>query len=151
MCRKSAIVFVALLFTLNVLGQNKPVKFEELKDVQSRQAKPVVVLIMTQWCKYCHAMQNTMLKNSRVSNLLSNEFYTVFLDAEERRDIFFAGRTFKYKSGVNELAQQLAPNEGRVSYPTLSILNSNNEIIYQHDGYLSEQALLFILKKIAEN
>lgn len=151
MFKRPAIALITLLLTLNVMGQNKPVKFEELKALQAREAKPVVVLIMTQWCKYCHAMQNTMLKNTRVSPLLSTKFHTVLLDAEERKDIFFAGRTFRYRAGINELAQQLATIKGRVSYPTLSILNSNNEIIYQHDGYLSAQAMLYTLKKIAEN
>lgn len=151
MFRRSAIALLSLLLSLNVMGQNKPVKFEELGALQARDSRPLVVLIMTDWCKYCHAMQNIMLNHSKVSLLLKNKYHTVFLDAEERKDIFFAGRTFKYKSGINELAQQLATNNGQISYPTICILNSKNEIIYQYDGYLSGQAMLFILKKIAEN
>ncbi len=148
---RSVITAVILLIALNVMGQNKPVQFEELKPLQAADAKPVVVLIITDWCKYCHAMQNTMLKNPKVSLLLRNKFHTVFLNAEEKKDIFFAGKIFKFKSGINELAQQLATNNGQVSYPTICILNSKNEIIYQYDGYLSAQAMLYTLKKIADN
>jgi len=142
---------MVLLLTLEGMGQNRPVQFEDLQSLQAREAKPVVVLIMTDWCKYCHAMQHTMLKHSKVSVLLGNKFHTVFLNAEDRKDIFFAGRNFKYKSGMNELAVQLAKNHGQVSFPSLCILNSQNEILYQHDGYLSAQAMLFILRKIVEN
>lgn len=151
MFKRYAFAAIMLLGTLNVAGQNKAVRFEELAALQATAAKPVVVLIMTDWCKYCHGMQNSMLKNPKVSAQLKKSFYTVFLDAEEKKDIFFAGKTFKYRSGVNELAKQLATNNGRVSYPTLCILNAKNEIIYQYDGYLSVQAMLYTLKKISDN
>lgn len=149
MYKSLVIALIFLLLTLNVRSQNKPVQFEELKALQTIEPKHVVVLIRTDWCKYCHAMQNAMLKNTKVSLLLRDKFYTVFLDAEEKKDIFFAGRDFKFKQGVNELATELATINGRVSYPTLCILNAKNEIIYQYDGFLSAQALEFTLKKIS--
>lgn len=142
-----SVVFV-LLITLTVRAQNKPVQFEELKALQTIEPRPVVVLISTDWCKYCHAMQNTMLRNIRISPLLSTKFYTVFLNAEERKDIIFAGREFKFRSGVNELARELGTVNGKVSYPTLCILNAKNEIIYQYDGFLSAQTMEYALKKI---
>ena len=126
-------------------------QFEELKALQAVEPRPLVVLIRTDWCKYCHAMQNTMIKNPKVSQLLRNEFYTVFLDAEEKKNILFAGKEFKFRNGVNELATELATVNGRVSYPTFCILNAKNEIIYQYDGFLSPQALLYTLKKISGN
>ena len=140
-----------LLLILNVRGQNKPVQFEELKALQAAEPRPLVVLIRTDWCKYCHAMQNTMIKNPKVSQLLRNELYTVFLNAEEKKNILFAGREFKFRNGVNELATELATVNGRVSYPTLCILNAKNEIIYQYDGFLSVQAFENTLKKISGN
>ncbi|WP_411273688.1 thioredoxin family protein [Daejeonella sp.] len=145
---------IALIFSLsiiNVRGQNKLLQFEELKALQTIESKNVVILIKTDWCKYCHAMQNTMLKNRKVSLLLRDKFYTLFLDAEEKKDIFFAGREFKFKQGVNELAKELATVNGQVSYPTLCILNAKNEMIYQYDGFLSSQAMEYILTKISEN
>ena len=141
------VVFV-LLLTLNVRAQNKPVQFEALKALQAIEPRPVVVLISTDWCKYCHAMQNTMLSNPKISLLLRNKFYTVFLNAEEKKDIFFAGRQFKFKSGVNELAGELATANGRISYPTLCILNAKNEIIYQYGGFLSVKTMEYTLTKI---
>ena len=150
--RKSLLInLLFLLLILNVRGQNKPVQFEELKALQAVESRPVVVLIRTDWCKYCHAMQNTMIKNTKVSQLLRNGFYTIFLDAEEKKNIFFARKEFKFKKGVNELATELATVDGRFSYPTLCILNSENEIIYQYDGFLSAKALEYTLKKISQN
>ncbi len=149
MLTKIAFVLIVLFSALRSAGQNKPVSFEDLASLQTTEARPVIVLIMTDWCKYCHAMQNAMLKNQRIAAVLKSRFHTIFLDAEEKKDIIFAGRTFKYKSGTNELARQLAANGGKVAYPTLCILNSKNEIIYQHEGYLSPPAILYTLKKIS--
>jgi len=132
-------------------AQNRIVKFEEIKSMQEKAPKPVVVLIMTSWCKYCHAMKNTMTKDNKVAALLNEKFYTVFLDAEDKKDIFFAGRSFKYKAGIHELARELGTIKGQISYPTIAVLNVTNEIIYQHDGFLSPRAMLFMLEKVAKN
>ncbi len=149
MIYKVTLIFLAgLLLTLTVAGQNKAVNFEDLSALQSGNPRPVVVLITTDWCKYCHAMQNTMLRNQKVAGFLSTEFRTVFLNAEEKRNIFFAGKVFNNKSGLNELAVQLGTKNGSVSYPTLCILNTKNEIIFQHDGYLPPQGMLYLLKQV---
>jgi thioredoxin-related protein len=133
-----------------VIGQTHPVAFEDIKSLQFKESRPVAVLIMTSWCKYCHAMKNTMLKNKNISLLLSDKFYVVFLNAEEKKDIVFAGRRFKHKAGVHELARELTTINGKVSYPSFCVLNHKNEIIYQNDGFLSPDAMMFILKKITE-
>ncbi|MBM3401476.1 MAG: thioredoxin family protein [Bacteroidetes bacterium] len=146
------ILLILILSALSDLSaQNRIVKFAEIKPLQDKIAKPVLVLIMTDWCKYCHAMKNTLTRDNSVLALLDEKFYTVFLNAEDKIDIFFAGRNFKNKGGIHELASELGTIKGQLSYPTLTVLNSRNEIIYQHDGFLSPRAILYTLKKIAQN
>ncbi len=146
------IIFIFFLIGVSDLpAQNRNVKFEEIKILQDKAPKPIVVLIMTSWCKYCHAMKNTMTKDNKVAALLGEKFYTVFLDAENKNDIFFAGRTFKHKAGMHELARELGTIKGQISYPTMTVLNIKNEIIYQHDGFLNPRSMLFILEKAAKN
>lgn len=130
------------------IAQVKPINFEEL---QKAEARPVLVMIMTSWCKYCHAMKNNFLRNKEVSDLISNKYHLIFLDAEERSDIIFKGKVFKYRpsgfnTGINELAIELGMIRGQISYPTLTILDENKNIIYQKDGYLKPKELLFLLK-----
>ncbi len=146
------IIFIFVLIRVSDLpAQNRVVKFEEIKILQEEAPKPLVVLIMTSWCKYCHAMKNTMTRDPKVAPVLNEKFYTVFLDAEDKKDIFFAGRTFKHKAGMHELARELGTIKGKISYPTTTVLNIKNEIIYQHDGFLSPRTMLNILEKVAEN
>ena len=142
---------IFLIYSTDLLAQNRNLEFEELKVLQEKEPKPQVVLIMTKWCKYCHAMKNTMLKNIKVATILNEKFYTVFLNAEEKKDIFFAGRVFKHKSGLHELARELGTMKGQISFPTITVLNVKNEIIYQHDGFLSPPAMLYLLEKVAKN
>ena len=151
MFRHLAFAAIILMTTHLGLAQTKPISFEQLRSFQVSSTKPVAVLIITDWCKYCHAMQNTMIKNSKISQLLNSKFHTIFLNAEQTSDIFFAGRTFKFRQGLNELARELSSVNGKVSYPTLTIMNAKNEIIFQHGGFLSPQAMLYSLKRLAEN
>jgi len=108
-------------------------------------------MIMTSWCKYCHAMKNNVLKSKEVSDLISNKYHLIFLDAEERSDIIFNGKVYKYRpsgtiTGINELAFELGMIGRQISYPTLTILDENKNIIRQKDGYLKPKELLFLLK-----
>lgn len=146
------IILIFVLFRVSYLpAQNRIVKFEEIKTLQDKAPKPIVVLIMTSWCKYCHAMKNTMTRDKKVAPFLSGKFYTVFLDAEDKNDIIFAGRNFKYKAGLHELARELGTIRGQISYPSITVLNVKNEIIYQHDGFLNPRAMLYLLQKVSKN
>ena len=131
-----------------MLAQVKPVTFEELEIAEPR---PVLVMIMTNWCKYCHAMKNNIMKNREVSDLINNTYHLLFLDAEERSDIVFKGKVFKYRpsgsnTGIHELALDLGMIRGQISYPTLTILDEKKNIIFQKDGYLKPKELLYLLK-----
>lgn len=143
----SGIVFLP---ALPALAQLNSVRFEQLDSLQQAETRPVVVFISTDWCRYCSRMKRTTLRDERVVKELSGKFYFVPLNAEERKDISFHGHTFRYRptgngTGVHELAEQLGSVDGRLSYPTLSVLNADMEIIYQHGGYLSAKELSTLL------
>jgi thioredoxin-related protein len=150
--RRILILFLFILIMVSDLpAQNRIVKFEEIKVLNQKAPKPMVVLIMTSWCKYCHAMKNTMNKDKNVAALLNEKFYTVFLDAEDKSEITFAGRKFKHRAGLHDLARELATIKGQVSYPTIAVLNLKNEIIYQHAGFMPPRAMFSVLEKVSKN
>jgi thioredoxin-related protein len=134
-------------------AQLKTVTFEELTELQKRENRPVVVYIHTDWCKYCHAMKKQMLKNS---DILNQKYYTVFLNAESKKEISFNGKVFKYKAtgittGIHQLAEELGRIDDENSYPALCFLNNKNEIVYQSGGLLNADAFLKILKVISDS
>jgi thioredoxin-related protein len=138
-----------------LIPQPKLVSFEQVKNLQAKEKKLVMVVIETDWCKFCHATKQTVLHNKIVSGILKEFFYTVFLNAEEKNDISFGGRKFKHKptgvnTGIHQLAEQLGTINGQISYPSICFLNEGNEIIYQHAGYLNPESLTILLTKLSQ-
>lgn len=132
-------------------SQIKNHQFEELENLQKSELRNVIIFIKTDWCNYCKAMENTTLKSQKFADSINQNFYFIRFNAEEKRDINFAGKIFHYKptginTGVHELAETLT--EGKTTYPSLTILNHQNEIIFQYNGYLKSSELLDILSKI---
>lgn len=144
-----AVMFLPLL----AFSQLQTYSFSQLDSLQKTEKKNIVVFIHTDWCKYCQSMKNTSFKDKEVIQLLNENFLFADLNAEEKQDIIFNGYTFKYKptgasTGINELAEQLGTVNGKVSYPTLCILNSEHEIIFQYNQFLSSADLLKVLNEV---
>lgn len=145
-------VWLFLLFLNNAISyaQLNTYSFREVEQLQKVVPKPVIVFLYTDWCKYCQTMKNTTFKDEQIIQTLNESFYFIIFNAEQREDVLFLGSTFKYKPtgfkiGVHELAAQLGTVNGKVSYPTLSILNPDFEIIFQHNQFLSAKDLSRIL------
>lgn len=145
------LVLTLLLFCPGVVkSQLSDLSFSQLDSLHTKRDKKTVVFIHTDWCKFCLQMQNTTFKNESVIQLLNKSFYFGSLDAEQEKDIKFQGRVFKYKptginTGIHELAEQLAMINGKVNYPTLTILQGK-EILFQHGGFMDARELLAVLK-----
>lgn len=130
--------------------------FEQLDSLQNAAPRPLVVLIYTDWCKYCAALKNTSLRDEQVVELLNDHYYFLSLDAESEKDIRLRRHTFSFKpsgnhQGIHELAEQLGTVDGAVAYPTLCVLNSAYEITYQHNQFISASNLIEMLEKLRVN
>lgn len=158
MKKKSLFIILILgnmLLSSLSFSQIKEYKFEQIDSLQKVEKKIVVVFIHTNWCRYCGAMKHTTFKNKHLINTLNNNFYFINLDAEEKKSIAFNNNTFQYRptgnqTGINELAEQLGNINGKVSLPGICFLNADNQIIYQHGGFLSVTNFEIILNKLME-
>lgn len=157
MTKKYLIIFIVwiciLLQAQTSFTQITTYQFEQIDSLQRTKKKNILVFIHTDWCKYCQLMKNTTLKNEIIINLLNNKFYFIDLNAEEKRNIIFNQHTFKYKptgtnTGTHDLADQLGNFENKLSYPTLCILNAENEIIFQLPQYINAIDLRAILTRL---
>ena len=150
----SCVLSLVGIFLLNTAyAQLHEVAFEELDSLLLQQDKNIVVFIHTDWCKFCKKMEATTFNNDSVITLLNEQFYFVKVNGETKKDIRFRNRTFSFKpsggsSGIHELAEQLGTIKGQLNYPTISIVNKQNEIIFQYGGYLDAQALLAVLHSL---
>lgn len=157
--KKLVNIFICVLFislNVSVYGQIKSYQFEDIESLQTQIEKPVFVFVYTNWCKYCATMKNTVFKDKKVTELLNQHFYFIWLNAEEDRKIKFNKNQFNFKpigvnTGTHQLAIELATINKQVAYPTFCILNAKNEIIYQKSDFTNSKELEIILLNILQN
>ena len=148
------IAFAAIVFSFNKgHTQLHTVSFAELDSLQKLEQRNVVVFIHTDWCKYCLQMKSTTFRNDSVVNVLNKLFYVVDLNAESKKVITCSGYEFNFKptgsnTGVHELAEQLGMINGKLDFPTVSVLNAKNEIVFQNGGLLQTDELLAVLMAV---
>jgi thioredoxin-related protein len=136
-------------------AQLHSVSFEQIDSLQRIEKKKTIVFIQTDWCSFCHTMKNTAFKNEELIKELNNNFYFVDFNAEEKRTVVFNKTSFQFKptgnnSGTHELAIALGTINKQLNFPVLCALNSENEIIFLHSGYLKPKELKLILAKLKE-
>jgi len=82
-------------------------------------------------------MNSTTFKEAAVVAEMSQNFYAVKFDAEQKDNIDFNGATFKFvnqgRRGIHQLAYALI--DGRAAYPTFVMLDENFERILLSPGY----------------
>lgn len=124
--------------------------FEKVEVLQEEESKPIVVFLHTDWCRYCKRMQKVVFTDPSIQKVLTDKYYYIPFDAEQKETVSFGDNDFKFKptgldTGVHEIAEQLGTIDGVLNFPSLVILNTSNEIVFQYGEYLSTQELLQVL------
>jgi thioredoxin-related protein len=153
--KKLAIIIFFFGITSTGFCQLQSRSFEAMDSLQAIQKKKIIVFIHTDWCQYCQKMKATTFKNQEIIQSLNLDFYFVDFNAEEKRDVKFNNKLFKYQPsgnnvGVHELALQLGTMNNQIVYPVLCVLNDKNEIILQYNNYLSPKDFKQLLEKLKE-
>jgi len=138
-------VFVSLFLMSMMLGAyaqeaSSPVKwmsFEEALERSKTEKRKIFIDVYTDWCGWCKVMDKSTFSEAAVAKILNEKFYPVKFDAEQKKDIEFSGRTFKFipqgNNGVHELAVALLNNQ--MSYPTVVFLDEEFRMIQPVPGY----------------
>lgn len=153
--------YIISFFTLfflhqNIIAQLQVHSFESIENKMIIAPRPLVVFIHTDWCIYCKNMENTTFKNNDIIQQLNENFYFASLNGESRATIHFLNKSFRFqpngnKTGVHQLARELATVNNQIGYPTLAILNHKYEIIFQQQSFISAKEFIKILNKLSKN
>ena len=146
-------LILTLFLTVTVKGQLVQHSFEGVDSLSKIEEKPIVVMLHTDWCQYCQLMKNTTLKDEKVIKRLNSDFYFISFNAEFKEAVLYQGHSFQFKSngsgtGVHELAEMIGKVDGKLSYPTIAVLNSKNEILYQYAGAMDREQMKTLLKTL---
>ncbi len=119
----------------------------KIKAENPNDDKAIFVDVYTDWCGWCKRMDATTFRDKKVQEILGQEFYPVKFDGEAKREIELGGITYKYvpsgRRGYHELAAALL--QGKLSYPTVVLLDAQFNMIQPIPGYRTAKDLLPIL------
>lgn len=151
---KWILVFAFGIMTMASFGQDeiKWLTFEEAIAKNKENPKPIFIDLYTDWCGWCKKMDASTFQDEEVVAYMSDNFYTVKFDAEQKEDVEYKGNTFKFvdqgRRGYHELAAGLL--QGQMSYPSFVVLSQEEKIMQTIKGYRTSEQFLPILKALIE-
>jgi thioredoxin-related protein len=115
--------------------------------------KKIFIDVYTDWCGWCKRMDKDTFQNPEVAAYMSDTFYMVKLDGEQKEPIVYNGKTYNYvakgRRGYHELAAALL--QGRLSYPTVVFLDESRQMLSPVPGYQKPEPFLKIAKYFGED
>jgi len=145
------IVSITMMFLVTCsFAQVQWTSIHDLDDSLKVKEKPEVVKIYTDWCGYCKMMDAKIFENKGFTKKVGSDYYFVALNAERNEKITFNGVEYNYLlrnggRGIQKLALQLGEVEGRISYPTVVLLNPDYSQKKKINGYVRKPDFLFWL------
>ncbi len=147
---------ITLLVTFAVYGLTMPVVFsqnlmakggepvrinwmgwEEAVAKAKTEKRKIVLDVYTEWCKWCKQMENTTFQQPELALFINKNFYPVKLDAEQKDELEYRDKVYKFvrngNMGYHELAAELL--RGRLSFPALIFLDEDLNVIQSFVGY----------------
>jgi thioredoxin-related protein len=150
---KEFLLALGVFITVNVSAQIKEYSFTQVDSLQKVEKRNVVVYMHTRWCRYCQKMDQITFTNDSVIDVLNKKFYFVSFDVEEQSEVVFKGHLYRFKptglrTGIHELADKFSQFDDELAYPSICILDFNQEIIAKHNEYIVAKDLLLAFNKL---
>ncbi len=147
-------LIAALWLSLSLSAQDlHTYSFEQVDSLQADDRRATVVFLHADWCRYCRAMEQRTFSDERVIQKLNERFYFVSFDGESQEPVRYQSVDWPYEptgrsTGTHSLAKALGTIDGKLDYPTLTILSEEHEIVFQHSGFLTAEEVLKVLERI---
>ncbi|WP_335966563.1 DUF255 domain-containing protein [Galbibacter sp. PAP.153] len=155
---KKNVFFVVVMFLLAFAMQAQEIEWMSWTEAVNKAAtdktpKKIFVDIYTDWCGWCKKMDKDTFNHPDVAAYMTQNFYMVKMDAEEKEDIVYKDKTFKYipqgNRGYHELAVALL--QGKMSFPTVIFLTPDQQILSPVPGYQKADGFLKIARYFGDD
>ncbi len=124
--------------------QIKWMSYDEAVKHSKKKPRKIFVDVYTDWCGWCKKMDQTTLKDPKITAYMNKKYYSVKLNAESDKIISFQGKAMTER----ELAGKVFKISG---YPSTVYLESDEKIIQPVPGYMDVPTLDKILHYIGED
>lgn len=136
-------VGIAIIILTNFSGLGQEINwitFDELPKKMREEPKQVMIFFYADWCKFCKMQEATTFSDKFIVEQFNKKLYCIKFNGENKKVVKFLGKVYKYKAtgvntGTHELAEFLATDKGKVSYPTTVILSSKFQLINKLVGF----------------
>ncbi len=141
MTHKSLFIAIFLFSTINLSITNAQVKWYKIEEAEKEAAqtgKKIMVKVYANWCGWCKEMDKSTFPNKKVAKILNESYIPVQFNSEQLADITWGGTTYKVVRPKNSgRYHQLAAQwlNGKMSYPTIVILDEQGKVIQAISGY----------------
>lgn len=152
--RFGLVIIMVFILGSKATAQMKTFAIEDIDSLMLTKPKPMLILLSTDWCKYCQMQKNQLEKNKDFLNQTDNFYYVIF-NAEQKEAVVFHQKTFQYKatglsSGIHELAIALSGTEN-VAFPTWILLDTKYQVLFRYNGVLKPLEIKELLKAIEQH
>lgn len=150
--------FLTILFLLsNILISAQEINWmtlEEAENANKQEPRKIFIDVYTDWCGWCKRMDATTFKDEKIIAYLNNNYYNVKLNGEDKNTLKFKGVEFNYvkqssRKGYNELAAGFL--QGKMTYPSLVILNEELAVLQVFNGYQTSKELYPIIEFLGDD
>ncbi len=146
--------FISLILSVTITSQTvKWYTVEEALELNKKEPRKLIVDVYTDWCGWCKVMEKNTYNHKIIAEYVNKTFYMVKLDAEQREDIKFGERTYKYvpqgNRGYHELAAAFL--DGKMGYPSVVFFDEKNRRLQSLQGYIKAKQFDEIIKYIGGN
>lgn len=126
--------------------------FDELNEKMREEARPIMIFIQADWCKFCAMQENNTFTDKDIVIKLNSEYYNLKLNGEGENEIIFLNRTYRFKpsgakTGTHELAEFLGKEDGKVTYPTTVVLSKFFQPVYRSSGFINSKTMNEVIEK----
>lgn len=142
--------FCLLLFMFFGIYYTNAQQNYSLTDIESKLSqnpKNIVIKFYADWCSICAIQSRKIEKNEELRTILERDFYFVEFNTESEETVSLNGIRFENKeSRIHSFAETLLENPNAL--PAWVILNPDYEIIFQFNGLIEPNDLIWTLNQI---